>query len=70
MASRQALWQAANVAMGLCRQCGSEAIEGTMCQDCSDKSRIASREYSRRKRGIPLDAPLWAKSKTVKAEVE
>lgn len=57
--SRQRLYQDANVALGLCRQCGVVAETANLCPDCADKNRIAARERYRIKKGIPLDAPLY-----------
>lgn len=57
--SRQRLYQEANVAMGLCGQCGRDLETANLCPDCADKNRIAARERYRKKKGIPLDAPLY-----------
>jgi hypothetical protein len=59
MKSRQRKYQLANKQMGLCQNCGVEAETGSLCSDCADKNRIAARERYRKRKGIPLDAPLY-----------
>jgi hypothetical protein len=56
--SRQRRWQIARQKAGLCAQCGKPATLGYMCATCRDKQRAYMLARSRRKAGIPLDAPL------------
>ncbi len=57
--TRQRLWQIRQAKAGRCGYCG-RAAKGLAghCRSCREKKRRLSRNYYRRKAGIPTEAPL------------
>lgn len=56
--TRQRKWQIEKQNQGLCIICAKPADSGSVCSEHRDQRRTHSREYYRKKHGIPLDAPL------------
>ena len=56
--SKQREWQLRKKAAGLCTRCGSAVAKSTLCDPCRAINRTECRNVYRRKKGIPLDAPI------------
>ncbi len=49
----------ARVESGICRDCGKGPLETAIyCAVCAEKERTRTRNYHRKRKGIPLDAPI------------
>ena len=56
--SRQRKWQIEKRDAGLCIKCGKTAERGGLCLHHLELRRTDGRNRYRKKRGIPLDAPI------------
>ena len=54
--SRQSRYQHRRHAEGKCWQCGQPVVDGWRCAPCREKKRTNSRNFYRKKHGIPLNA--------------
>lgn len=59
--SRQRVWQKKQAALGRCIICGTKG--GSLCAKHRARHREMARKRHRIKHGIPLDAPLWKRTK-------
>ena len=57
--TRQREWQKKKRAQGLCPICGQKSKEGHIyCINHHEMRKVYTRNLNRKKKGIPLDAPL------------
>jgi hypothetical protein len=63
--SKQYRWQLKKKLEGKCMICGKDSVSHTFCAEHQEARRTQMRNWQRRKRGIPLDAPLYTRSKSL-----
>ena len=57
--SRQRKWQLKKVVSGKCAICGEPIFKGEKCKLHWESAKKFSRDYYRKKVGIPLDSEPW-----------